>query len=153
VKKRLINGAKMRHFDPKPWNGWLKTSRRKLPIRILLLSTLPLPEIPIPVANKINSPSLSTAIDAWKRWWQSGKGKNQSSKVKNNKMKQKTKNITQNKERTMKQYQQRTLLGTNLDLQDVEEFGGPLHAKQEGVLCLGLHNPANLSQDKRTSKS
>ena len=53
----------------------------------------------------------------------------------------------------MKHYQQRNLLGMNLDLQDVEEFGDPLQAKLEDVLRLGLHNLANLSQDKRTSKS
>ena len=105
----------------------------------------------------MNSPSLATAVEAWKRLWRLGKGDDQeqpnTSKAKNT---QATRNKTkqrQTKKETMKGYQQRTLLGVNLDLQDVEAFSDPLQVKQEQVLQVGLHNLANLSQDKRTSKS
>jgi hypothetical protein len=45
------------------------------------------------------------------------------------------------------------VLGVHLDLRDVEEFGNFLQEKSDNILCIGLHNLSNLSQDKITSKS
>jgi hypothetical protein len=76
--------------------------------------------------------------------------------IKNNTKHHKKKRISKlrrTKKETLREYHQRTLSGKNQDLHDVEEFGDPLHAKQEHTLRIGLHNLFNLSQDKRTSKS
>jgi hypothetical protein len=101
------------------------------------------------------SSSLEATVAAWKQLWQKGAIREDTNKQ-NTTTKKKTTTKTKqrrNKKETMRAYQQRTILGENLELRDVEEFGDLLQAKLDDVLRIGLHNLANLSQEARTSKS
>jgi hypothetical protein len=100
--------------------------------------------------------TLLQAVEAWKRLWDTGKGNNDNNtkkdKRKQKKGKQKRK-LRRSKKETIKQYQQRSLRGVNLDKLDTEEFGDKLQEKVDGILRIMLHNIANIPEDKRTSKS
>jgi hypothetical protein len=101
----------------------------------------------------VNS-TLEAAVEAWKRLWRQGEiGDLTTETTRKNTRKKKKITSRRSKRETIRAYQQRTVLGKNLELKDVEEFGDPLQAKLDDVLRIGLHNLANLSQDGRTSKS
>jgi hypothetical protein len=102
------------------------------------------------------SSSLVATVAAWKQLWQKGAIREATNSKQNKTTKKKTTTKTKqqrNKKEIMSAYHQRTILGENLELRDVEESGDSLKAKLDDVLRIGLHNLANLSQEARTSKS
>ena len=91
--------------------------------------------------------TLQVAVGAWKRLWDTGKGKGEKTNKKSKKQTKTT--IRQGKRESLKHYYQRTLQGNNQDAMDVKEYGDCMRAKGDFVLRVGLQNISNLSETKK----
>ena len=92
------------------------------------------------------SDNLRAAQQAWRRLWDKGQArdaKKQGNKP-NKRRKKRDKHDT---------YNQTTMLGTNMDINDAETFGDAQTSKRPNVFRCGFQNVNNLQEDSRTSKS